>query len=74
MRKDKAKHTYIKNYYDVEVLYLWENDIVNNEELCEKLILEYIKKNGMLQNYHSFNYVLNNDILSLSNNIIEFDY
>lgn len=74
MRKDKAKHTYIKNYYDVEVLYLWESDIVNNEEMCEKLIFEYIKKNGVLQNYHSFNYVLNNNTLSLSDNIIKFDY
>lgn len=74
IRKDKAKHTYIKKFYDVEVLYLWETDIINNEELCEKLILEYIEKNGVLQNYHSFNYVLNDNILSLSDNIIEFDY
>ena len=74
IRKDKAKHTYIKKYCDVEVLYLWEYDIINNKELCEKLILEYIKKNGKLQNYHSFNYVLDNNILHLSDNIIEFGY
>lgn len=74
IRKDKAKHTYIKKYYDVEVLYLWEYDLTHNEEMCEKLILEYIKRNGELQNYHSFNYILRNNELSLSNDIVEFDY
>lgn len=74
IRKDKAKHTYVKKCYDVEILYLWEHDIEHNKEMCEKLILEYIDKNGMLQNYHSFNYVLNDDVLSLSDNIIEFTY
>lgn len=73
-RKDKAKHTYIKKYYDVEVLYLWEYDIEHNKEMCEKLILEYIDKNGKLQNYHSFNYVVDNNILNLSKDIIEFYY
>lgn len=42
--------------------------------MCEKLILEYIEKNGKLQNYHSFNYALNDDTLSLSDNVIEFEY
>lgn len=56
--KDKRKHTYVKNKYGVEILYLWESDIYNNLEKCEKLILEYIKRNGKLENYHSFNYCL----------------
>lgn len=74
MRKDKAKHTYIRNYYDVEVLYLWEYDIEHNKTMCEKLILEYIEKNGKLPNYHSFNYIMDNNELELSDNIIEFNY
>lgn len=74
IRKDKAKHTYIKKYYDVEVLYLWEYDIEHNKEMCEKLILEYIEKNGKLQNYHSFNYVMDDDMLKLSDDIVEFHY
>lgn len=59
--KDKAKHTYVKNQYNVEILYLWESDIYNNSDLCEKLILEYIKRNGELFNYHSFNYCLDKE-------------
>lgn len=68
--KDKAKHTYIKNKYNIEVLYIWENDIINRIDLCKILILEYINKNGILGNYHSFNYVINNEKLKLNKDII----
>lgn len=61
LHKDKSKHTYIKKYKEIEVLYLWEKDINENEKLCEKLILEYINNNGILENYHSFNYYLNEE-------------
>ena len=67
---DTAQHTYTKNTYDVEILYLWESDIINNPKLCEKLIVEYISKNGILKNYHSCNYVIDNDILVLKENLI----
>lgn len=64
IHKDKAKHTYVKNQYNYELLYLWENDIYNNLEVCEKLIIEYISNNGVLKNYNSFNYhILNNELL-----------
>ena len=59
--KDKRKHTYIKNKYGIEVLYLWEKDINENFKLCKKLIELYIKNNGKLGNYHSFNYELNDN-------------
>ena len=59
--KDKAKHTYIKNKYNIEILYLWETDINNNVELCKKLIQKYILNNGHLKNYHSFNYYLDDE-------------
>jgi endogenous inhibitor of DNA gyrase (YacG/DUF329 family) len=68
--KDKSKHTYIKKYYDIEILYLWEYDIKNNIKLCEKLILEYISNNGVLKNYHSFNYHIKDDIVIINDNII----
>jgi G:T-mismatch repair DNA endonuclease (very short patch repair protein)/endogenous inhibitor of DNA gyrase (YacG/DUF329 family) len=69
--RDKAKHTYVKNKYDYEILYLWEMDIERNIDICEKLILEYIKKNGKLENYHSFNYYIDeNNNLSLKNDLI----
>lgn len=69
--KDKAKHTYIKNNFGIEVLYLWENDICKNVELCEKLIDLYIKTNGKLINYHSLNYYIdNNSNLCLRENLV----
>lgn len=71
IKKDKSKHTYIKNHTGIEILYLWETDIIKNPELCEQLILEYIKNNGILFNYHSFNYHLDsNSILKLNDKII----
>jgi hypothetical protein len=57
--KDKSKHIYIKRYYGVEILYLWEKDIKENIKLCEELIKYYINMNGKLDNYHSFNYYIN---------------
>lgn len=68
--KDKAKHTYILNNYGVEILYLWESDIYNNIDVCKKLIQEYIDNNGLLQNYHSFNYYIKDEKLCLRDSII----
>lgn len=59
--KDKAKHSYIKNNYGIEILYLWEDDIINRPNLCLKLIQCYIENNGSLFNYHSFNYIFNDE-------------
>lgn len=58
--KDKAKHTFIINQYNIEILYLWEDDIINNPLLCKMLIKKYISNLGNLENYHSFNYDINN--------------
>ena len=68
--KDKAKHTYILNHHNIEILYLWENDIYNNINLCRKIIEEYINNNGVLLNYHSFNYSIKNNKIMLNDNII----
>ena len=68
--KDKAKHTYLKNNHNIEVLYLWENDVYNNLDVCKALVDKYICNEGILENYHSFNYHLENDNLVLNNEII----
>lgn len=68
--KDKAKRTYIKNIYGIEVLYLWEDDIYNKTYLCKKLIREYIKNQGNLENYHSFNYHIIHNKLKLNSDLI----
>lgn len=71
INRDKIKHSYVKNHYNVDILYLWEYDINHNEKLCEKLILEYIDKNGKLENYNSFNYSIVNNQLYINNHIIK---
>ena len=68
--KDKAKHTYLKNNYGIEVLYLWESDIYSNFDVCEKLIKLYIDKDGILKNYHSFNYHVENNKLVINEKIV----
>ena len=70
IKQDKSKHTYIKKYYNNEILYLWETDIRKSPDLCWQLILLFIHNNGILQNYHSFNYFLDNGDIKLSDNII----
>lgn len=69
--KDKAKHTYIKNNYGYEVLYLWENDIYNNLDLCRLLIQKYVDQYGVLENYNSFNYHIENNDLVINSEIIQ---
>lgn len=70
IKQDKSKHTYVKKYEDVEILYLWETDINNNIDLCLLLINQYIDNKGTLYNYHSFNYHLDNNTLVLNNALI----
>lgn len=66
--RDKSKHTYIKNKYGIEVLYLWESDIKKNITLCEELIKKYVSSNGVLDNYHSFNYSISEKTKNLKLN------
>lgn len=68
--KDKQKASYILNHKGIKILYLWEKDINDNPELCKELILLYIKNNGILENYHSFNWNLENGSLFLCENLI----
>jgi G:T-mismatch repair DNA endonuclease (very short patch repair protein) len=73
--KDKKKNTYIKKYYNIDVLYLWESDINNNLDLIENLVLLYTSNKGKLKDYNSYNYKINNDkIQILDDCIIPFYY
>ena len=54
--KDKRKHTYIERSHGVQILYLWESDIYHRIDLCRAMIEQYIQREGVLPNYHSFNY------------------
>ncbi|MER2060348.1 MAG: hypothetical protein ABTA16_16120 [Niallia sp.] len=54
---DKRKRELVKKY-GVNLLYLWEKDIIEQPSLCMKLIESYINNNGALSEYNSFNYYL----------------
>jgi very-short-patch-repair endonuclease len=69
--KDKAKRTYLKEKYGIKILYLWEEDIKNNPELCLKLILKYVNSQGDLQDYNSFNYELEGEKIKLKQKLIK---
>lgn len=69
--KDKAKHNYILNNYNIEILYLWGKDIYENLDLCKYLINYYIESKGKLKNFNSFNYKIDDKILKLKDNIIK---
>lgn len=72
IKQDKSKHTYVAKYHNFEILYLWEYDINNNIDICKELIRLYIDRNGILSDYNSFNYYVNNNgNLSIKENIIQ---
>ena len=68
--RDKSKHSFLYSKYNIEILYLWEEDILNNPLLCKNLINLYINKKGLLENYHSFNYELIDEQLVLKTDLI----
>lgn len=70
IRRDRAKRTYITKTYNIHILYLWESDINKNQKLCKSLIQMFINRNGQLQNYNSFNYHLDGDVVTLNNDIV----
>lgn len=70
IKMDKIKSSYFKTCR-IPVLYLWEEEVTDNLELCEKLILDFVSKNGKLENYHSFNFnLLKNKKIKLNKEII----
>jgi len=66
--QDKRKKTYIFHKFGINILYLWEEDINKNLELCKQLIELYLDNNGKLEDYNSFNYVIENNQITLSQN------
>lgn len=69
--RDKAKRTFIDKYYGIKILYLWEKDILERPDLCTLLIKLYMDNKGVIDNYHSFNYILHDGALVLSNKFIQ---
>lgn len=65
IEKDKRKKKYIEEKYSTKILYLWEKEVNENLELCEKLILEFIENPYNLKDFHSSSYKLNGDKIEL---------
>lgn len=72
--RDKAKHTYILNQHHIEILYLWEKDILCDPLLCSLLIKYYVNTSGHLKNYHSFNYHLTDNCEVIMNDQLIIPY
>lgn len=72
IRRDKAKHTYTKKYYGVEILYLWESDVLERRDVVKSLIFEYISNKGILSNYQSMNYDLVDGNLVLRDSVLTY--
>ena len=70
LHRDKIKYSYIMNHYQIPILYLWETDIVSNPELCSALVSLYVENNKILENYHSFNWQMKNEKLSVKEDIV----
>jgi endogenous inhibitor of DNA gyrase (YacG/DUF329 family) len=68
--KDRRKNTFINKKFNTKILYLWEYDINKRLDVCEELIKDFISNKGKLNNYHSFNYLINDSNLILKNNIM----
>lgn len=70
IHRDKRKQTYISRHFGINILYLWERDILKRDIVCKMLLSLYVRNNGILKNYHSFNYSIVNKSLELNKDII----
>lgn len=71
--KDYCKHNYVLDNYSIEILYLWESDILLSLEKCKKIIEKYISNHGEISNYHSFNWKeSDNDVYVIDDLVIPF--
>lgn len=59
VEKDFRKRKYIEENYSVKILYLWEDEINKDEELCKRLIKNFIKTPFTLKSYQSSSYNFN---------------
>lgn len=71
INRDISKNQAVFEDMSVSILYLWEYDINNNIELCVELIKYYITNNGDIPYYDSFNYHLENGVITVNEQIIK---
>ena len=64
IEKDKRKQNALKQD-GIEILYLWQKDILESPDLCKLLIKEFLEDN--LKNFHSSSYFLKENKLEFTN-------
>lgn len=65
IRRDGRKGKQAKDE-GLNILYLWETDINSSIIVCAELIKSFYESEGILDNYHSFNYHLTDEKLVLN--------
>lgn len=72
VNKDIRKNRFMREKYGINILYLWEDDLKNNISLCQQMVIKYIDNNGIMENYHSFNYQLdsNGNLILIDNQYV----
>ena len=68
--KDKQKRGYIQNHFGYPILNLWESDIEKYPDKCMALISMFVESYGRMENFHSFNYSYDDNVLRLNENLI----
>ena len=64
--KDKRRNNFFREQLGIQILYLWEDDVDNNIDLCEALIKRFINNPYKLPSYHSSHYNFNKGKLRYS--------
>lgn len=70
VEKDKRKQKYFETQ-EIDILYLWEEDIEKDLDLCKRLINNFIRRN-LLKYSHSSSYFLENYENLVKNNIKQY--
>ena len=68
--RDAKKRNYCRNSLKKQILNLWESDVLKDMHKCELLIDRFIEQQGMLDNYESFNYHIEDNNVIINDNIV----
>ena len=72
IEKDKVRKDTLYKDCGIIILYLWEDDINNNIDLCEALIQRFLQKPIELPSYHSSHYNFKKSLRYSKNNVTQY--
>lgn len=70
IKVDKAKKTFVEGTMHKHILYLWEYDLVNEPDLCEKMIEDFI--NNRLTIYDSSYCCFDGDLFIVDDSVVQY--